>query len=262
MIPARITELLHPFLPGEEISAELLDNISTYIDILLHWNSRISLTAIRDPEEIVTRHFGESFFAARHLFPHRVGTAALARPPEQNEGNNRGRAALVGGVPGMEEKGTSARETAEARSLKSEARLADIGSGAGFPGIPIKIWAPEIRLTLIESNQKKSTFLREIVRSLTLMDIDVHNGRAERYREAHRTQSQHCFDVVALRAVEQFSSILPVASGLLAPSGRLALLIGQSQLSEVVAILPGLAWRPPLPVPLSESRLLLIGERI
>ena len=46
--------------------------------------------------------------------------------------------------------------------------MIDVGSGAGFPGIPIKIWAPDIRLTLIESNHKKSTFLGEVVRALAL----------------------------------------------------------------------------------------------
>ena len=82
MHPARIAELLQPFLSapchsgsakaGEEsgvLSATQLQSISTYIDMLLHWNARINLTAIRDEEEIVTRHFGESLFAARHLFP-------------------------------------------------------------------------------------------------------------------------------------------------------------------------------------------------
>src|SRR5580693_7332056 len=82
MHPARIVELLQPFLSapchsepakaGEEsavLSTAQLQSISTYIDILIHWNARINLTAIRTPEEIVTRHFGESLFAARHLFP-------------------------------------------------------------------------------------------------------------------------------------------------------------------------------------------------
>src|SRR6266566_2845476 len=76
MHPDRIAELLQPFLdPGAEISdgAALLPSqlryISTYIDLLTRWNSRINLTSVREPEEIVTRHFGESLFAARHLFP-------------------------------------------------------------------------------------------------------------------------------------------------------------------------------------------------
>src|SRR5271157_6453642 len=127
MHPARIAELLQPFLQQANdqrptANDALYNHISTYIDILLRWNARINLTAIRDEEEIVTRHFGESLFAARHLFPNtpHVGTAALGCPAERS----------------------------------SAIRVADLGSGAGFPGLPIKLWAPEISLTLIESNQK------------------------------------------------------------------------------------------------------------
>jgi len=81
MDPTRIQELLDPFLSpraagpkdpanGQRLTANgALQSISTYIDLLIRWNARINLTAIRDPEEIVTRHFGESLFAARHLFP-------------------------------------------------------------------------------------------------------------------------------------------------------------------------------------------------
>lgn len=176
--------------------------------MLLRWNARINLTAIRDEEEIVTRHFGESFFAARHLF-------------------------------------------AEAER-SSATRLADLGSGAGFPGIPIKLWAPNIALTLIESNQKKATFLREVGRALTLTDIDIQNVRAE-------TLPQSSFDVVALRAIERFAEILPVAAGLLVPGGRLALLIGASQADIARSALATFTWDPPILIPKSQSRVLLIG---
>ena len=68
MDTARIAALLQPFLE-QSLPQSQLDQISIYIDLLLRWNVRINLTAIRHPEEIVTRHFGESFFLARHLFP-------------------------------------------------------------------------------------------------------------------------------------------------------------------------------------------------
>jgi len=67
-----IASLLAPYLPNP--SATLLPHLSTYLDLLLKWNARTNLTAIRDPEEIVRRHFGESLFAARHLDP---GAASL-----------------------------------------------------------------------------------------------------------------------------------------------------------------------------------------
>jgi 16S rRNA (guanine527-N7)-methyltransferase len=62
----RIADLLRPFA---ELSPDQLTTTSTYIDLLVKWNARVSLTAIRDPEEIVTRHFGESYFAAIILLP-------------------------------------------------------------------------------------------------------------------------------------------------------------------------------------------------
>ncbi len=219
MQPARIAELLEPFLgPGDlgPNTQSLFESILTYIDILIRWNARINLTAIRDPEEIVTRHFGESLFAARHLFPKHVGTDAFVRPTEQSTA------------------------------------VADLGSGAGFPGIPIKLWAPDISLTLIESNHKKATFLREVARVLTLTDIDIQNTRAENVRAR--------FDVVTLRAVERFDEILPTAAGLLATKGRLALLIGADQVSTAHNLARALSWDFSLHIPQSKSRLLQIGR--
>jgi 16S rRNA (guanine527-N7)-methyltransferase len=245
---ARIAELLEPFLSpipnschsepakaGEEsavLSPTQLQNISTYIDILLRWNARINLTAIRNPEEIVTRHFGESLVAARHLFP--LYPVSSSVPP----------------VPSVVK--DFDLDSADARRPTAEARVADLGSGAGFPGIPIKLWAPNIALTLIESNQKKATFLRELARALTLTDINIQNARAE-------TLPHATFDVITLRAVERLPKVLPVAAKLLVPQGRLALLIASSQLDSTRSTLPNVTWTPPIPIPQSQSRLLLVG---
>ncbi len=201
-----------------------------YIDLLLRWNARINLTAIRNEEEIVTRHFGESLFAARHLFPFYPVTSSVSSVVKDFD-----------------------VDSASDQRPTTNDRVADLGSGAGFPGVPIKLWAPNIALTLIESNHKKATFLRELTRVLTLTDIDIQNVRAE-------TLPPATFDVVTLRAVERFSNILPTAAALLAPSGRLALLIASSQLAQAQSILPLIAWQPPIPVPESTSRVLLIGS--
>ncbi len=249
MHPARIAELLQPFLsapchsesgrrlaeacpersrrePAVALSSSQLSCISTYIDLLLHWNSRINLTAIRDPEEIVTRHFGESLFAARHLFPAPAAQSQI-------------------------EKNFSAPSASSA--VRGPVRLADLGSGAGFPGIPIKIWAPGIAVTLIEANHKKATFLREVVRALTLTNVDIQNTRAENVAAT--------FDVVTLRAVERFADALPAANRLLGPAARLTLLISASQLETAYSVLPDLSWTQPIPVPQSKSRVLLVGNR-
>lgn len=232
----RIAELLDPYIsPANDrrLTAGDLAHISTYIDLLLRWNARINLTAIRDPEQIVTRHFGESLFAARRLFD-RSGSP-LSVPSAATE-NHVGTAA-----PGRP--GSAINPT-----------LADLGSGAGFPGIPIKLWAPNVSVTLIESNQKKATFLGEVARSITLTAINIQNARAETLPAAG-------FATVTLRAVERFESILPVAARLVAPGGRLALLIGTSQLPQAQSALPSFAWQQPDSVPNSQARILAIASR-
>ena len=211
MHPIHIAELLQPFLQQEQLSPEQLGYISTYIDILLRWNARLNLTAVREPEQIVTRHFGESLFVACHLFP-RSGPSV------------------------------------------ADLRVMDVGSGAGFPGLPLKIWAPGIHLTLIESNHKKSTFLREVIRFLTLTNVDVFPGRAEDFPAADA-------DVVTLRAVERFDKALATAARLVAPGGRLALLIGTAQSAKVRKVVPDLTWHDPVEVPMSATQILQIATR-
>jgi 16S rRNA (guanine527-N7)-methyltransferase len=266
MNPFRIAELLEPFLaapiinradpggaaqPGQEsalLSPDQLQQISTYIDILLRWNARINLTAIRDPEEIVTRHFGESLFAARYLFPQPncVGTAARASPDQ----SRRGSPPELEAEPGQED---------EHKQSPARLTVADVGSGAGFPGLPVKLWAPPISLTLIESSHKKAAFLREVVRALTLTDVNIRNTRAETFHDSG--QGGSIFDVVTLRAVERFESILPIAATLVSPAGRLALLIGASQQNQTRAALSHFAWSESVSLPGSRTRVLLIGKR-
>src|SRR5882762_9088007 len=114
---SQIEDLLNPYLIGP-LTQQNYERLHTYLELLLKWNARTNLTAIRDPEEIVRRHFGESLFTAQHL-------------PKFNT-------------------------------------LLDFGSGAGFPGIPIQLLYPEARITLAESQGKKSSFLREATRALGL----------------------------------------------------------------------------------------------
>jgi len=196
-----IASLLAPFATVSDFQ---LNQISTYIDILIRWNARINLTAIREPEPIVTRHFGESLFAAVHLLAPDAQLTAI-----------------------------------------------DVGSGAGFPGLPLKLWAPAIRLTLIESQHKKAAFLREVIRALTLTDVNVFSARAQDFPARA--------DLVTLRAVERFDQAAGGAARLLAPAGRLALLIGAPQIPRSLELLPLLAWTEPLAVPQSHGRVLLVG---
>jgi 16S rRNA (guanine527-N7)-methyltransferase len=148
-----ISHLLGPYLEGT-VDPGIAAKLSDYLDLLLKWNARTNLTAIRDPHEIVRRHFGESLFAARHL-------------PECST-------------------------------------LLDLGSGAGFPGLPIQLLRPEIAVTLSESQGKKVSFLREAIRTLGL-ESEVWAGRVEAMPTDRR------FEVVALRAVDKMPDALTLA---------------------------------------------------
>jgi 16S rRNA (guanine527-N7)-methyltransferase len=250
MDTARIATLLEPFIE-QPLVAFQLEQISTYIDLLMRWNARINLTAVRHEEEIVTRHFGESFFLARHLFP------ALAKPcPLEQIERSAGPTSSVALDPPQEVL-TAPSAPLIAHSATSRIRppqVLDIGSGAGFPALPLKLWAPEIHLTLIESNHKKAAFLREVARALTLTNINVIAGRAETLAASHGPQAE----VVTLRAVDRFETILPSALTFLAPKAALALLIGTAQLPYLTTQTT-LKWHPPISIPQSHSRVLSIG---
>ena len=94
-----------------------------------------------------------------------------------------------------------------ARQLAPGGSLLDLGSGAGLPGLPVQLWHRGIRVTLAESQTKKASFLREVVRTLSL-DTEVWPGRAERMLGERR------FDVVVLRAVDAPERALRAAVGL------------------------------------------------
>ncbi len=100
---------------------------------------------------------------------------------------------------------------------KTNASLLDVGSGAGFPGLPLKILMPELRVTLLEPNEKKTSFLRHIVGSLDLKDASVvsKNLRDFSRETAHRGR----FSCITTRAVAA-DEILPFVKTLLAEQGQ------------------------------------------
>ncbi|HEY3769805.1 MAG TPA: 16S rRNA (guanine(527)-N(7))-methyltransferase RsmG [Candidatus Angelobacter sp.] len=202
MDTSTIAQLLEPYIQLDE---QRLAAISKYIDLLLKWNARMNLTAIRGPEEMVQRHFGESFFAANHVL-------------------SQGRAK----------------------------KIIDLGSGAGFPGVPFAMMASEAEVTLIESNQKKATFLRELIFLLGLKNTKAFVGRGESY-----TQTA---DVVTMRAVESFAKALPLVVQLAEPEGRVVLMISSAQVAEALGLEEKVEWSKPIAMPDGHSRVLLIGK--
>ena len=90
--------------------------------------------------------------------------------------------------------------------MRSDARLVDVGAGAGFPGLPLKLACPDIRLTLVESTGKKANFLRHVVETLGLSDVEVLTGRAEEL--AHRPELRGDFDVTLARGLARLPTML------------------------------------------------------
>jgi len=189
------------FLDDEQVL-----KIQQYIALLLQWNDKFNLTAIRDPLEILYRHFCESMFAAT-------------------------------------------------RFSFGESRLADVGSGAGFPGIPLKILCPELRLFLIECNLKKATFMAEVIRELGLTDTQV---LVRRYEELGEELAP--LDFVCSKALGEFSHFLKWASSAPLAAENVLLWIGGRDLEEIQK-LPGWKWQEPIPIPHSLRRMILLGQK-
>jgi 16S rRNA (guanine527-N7)-methyltransferase len=180
--------------------------IQQYMRLLLTWNEKINLTAIRDPLEILYRHFCECMYAGNSV-------------PVEN------------------------------------GRLADVGSGGGFPGLPLKIIRPDLQVFLVESSIKKATFLAEVVRDLELTDTRV---LVSRYEEL--TEEVTPLDWVCSRAVGEFGPFLDWAGSERIAAKEVILWIGARDLAEVQKI-QGWDWREPIQVPQSLRRLLLVGQK-
>jgi 16S rRNA (guanine527-N7)-methyltransferase len=135
-------------------------------------------------------------------------------------------------------------------------RLADVGTGAGFPGIALKIACPSIQLTLIESNKKKCAFLSEIVRDLGFTDVEI---RAERFEEI-RPESVPV-NIITSRAVGEFKKILRWSTNALVRRGHLILWVGAED-STRIARTPAWTWQPVVRIPDSQRRFILMGRPI
>ena len=205
MVANRLNQLLTE--SGQSsLTPETAEKFAAYLTLLQKWNAHTNLTAIRDEEGILTRHFLESILCA-HKLPQGIVS------------------------------------------------LLDFGSGAGFPGIPIALIRPEISVTLAESQNKKTAFLREAVRILSL-DTKVHSARAETIPST--------FDAVTLRAVDNMAHAIPAAIQLLNPNGWLAILttLEDAPVIQAKASQTGhFHWRPIESLQTGINRILLLGQQ-
>ena len=148
---------------GLTLSQDQQEQFRVYEALLLDWNSKINLTAVRDPEGIRIKHFLDS----------------LSCVP------------VLGDMNGKS--------------------LIDIGTGAGFPGIPLRIFYPEMKLTLVDSVGKKADFCRLVCDTLHLKDVTVLKDRSEELGANKTTREK--YDAAAARAV----AVLPVLCEYLLP---------------------------------------------
>ena len=190
-----------------DLGSQQFAQFAAHFSLLLRWNEKINLTAVRKPEEIATRHFEESLFLA-----------TLLPPPA-----------------GL---------------------LVDIGSGAGFPGLPLKIVWPSAETVLLEPNNKKATFLKEVIRHCGLKGIEV---RTERLQEAVASDLAGRAALATIRAVAATPELLRDVRSLLMPGGRAAFFVGEKDASEL-AKHPAFQWDLPASIPHSDRRVILLGR--
>jgi 16S rRNA (guanine527-N7)-methyltransferase len=199
-----------------------LGQFRRFRDLLLDANTRVNLTAITDPAEVVTRHFLDSL------------TCLLAVAPNQHGG---------------------------------PLSLLDIGSGAGFPSVPLTIALPNWRVTSLEATGKKARFQQEAVAALGLENVTILTGRAEEF--ARQPEHRGSYDLVTARAVAALPTLLEYCCPFVRVGGRViapkkgnledeiaagtkaATLLGAQLLAPIAVTIP----------PLADGRVLLVAEQ-
>lgn len=170
---------------GVKLSEEQAEQFAVYEALLMDWNSKINLTAVRDAEGIRIKHFLDS----------------LSCVP------------VLGGMNGKS--------------------LIDVGTGAGFPGIPLRIVYPEMRLTLVDSVGKKADFCQLAAETLHLKDVKVLKDRSEELGSAKETREK--FDAATARAVAGLPVLCEYLLPLVKVGGTMLAMKGETAPEEVKA---------------------------
>jgi 16S rRNA (guanine527-N7)-methyltransferase len=136
---------------------------------------------------------------------------------------------------------------------RPDGALADVGSGAGFPGLALKLVCPALRVKLIEPAIKKAVFLSEVVRTLELSGVEV-------IREPTGQVRAMDADVVTARAVGNLPGLVKWASSVVTSQGQVLLWLGREDAMRVSEF-AGWDWSEPVPIPDSTQRVILSGRR-
>lgn len=159
------------------VTKENLLSLAKYKDLLVEYNKKFNLTAIKSDEEIYLKHFYDSLTLIK------------------------------------------------AYSINGNLKLLDIGTGAGFPGLVLKIFYPDLELTLLDSNHKKIAFLEVVIKELNLKNVTCINSRAENLPKTYREY----FDIVTSRAVAHLRILLELSIPYLKVGGKLIAMKGLSE---------------------------------
>ncbi len=162
---------------GITLTEEQLNQLDTYCNFLLEYNSHTNLTAIKEEDQVYLKHFYDSLTFIKAI--------------DVTKYNN----------------------------------LLDIGTGAGFPGMVLKIVFPELEVTLLDSNNKKINFLQELSQKLGLTKVNFYHGRAEDFCSKNR----ETFDIVTARAVTNMTALSELCLPLVKINGYFIALKGSNQ---------------------------------
>lgn len=166
---------------GLKLMDAQLKKFSDYISLLEKWNRVYNLTAITNPQQMLSHHLMDSLVVGQYL-------------------------------------------------STEQRRILDVGSGAGLPGIPLSILFPEKNFTLLDSNGKKTRFMKQTIIELELHNCAVMNQRLERF------QTEQKYDVIISRAFSNISDFVNGARHLLNPQGQFYAMKGSPPVAELKAL--------------------------
>ena len=165
---------------GIKVTDEMIIKFQKYLDLLMEWNQKINLTALKTEEEIIEKHFYDSLLMAEEI-------------------------------------------------KFDDQSLLDVGTGAGFPGIPLKIVFEDLFVTLLEPTLKRVNFLDIVIKELGLRKIVTINKRAEDYVKDARSY----YDLVTARAVSRLNMLLELCMPLVKVDGLFLAMKGSKGEEEI-----------------------------
>ncbi|MBO5197912.1 MAG: 16S rRNA (guanine(527)-N(7))-methyltransferase RsmG [Lachnospiraceae bacterium] len=171
---------------GIELTETQLAQFDRFYELLIEWNEKMNLTGITEYEEVIQKHF--------------IDSASLVKVYDADK--------IQRQCQESEKNGTSSMPAI---------KILDMGTGAGFPGIPLKIVFPEVEFVLMDSLNKRINFLNEVIRVLGLTKITAVHARAEEY--ARKPEYREQFDLCVSRAVARLNTLAEFCMPFVKPGG-------------------------------------------